>query len=193
MQNFFGHCPLLYSSLLYISLYVVITFFIWFSKDIFWLAGALSFGPYLSTTLVLIAETINAFILFNISRRLGRDFVKERLSAKYRHIDEKLGNLSLSWLFLLRAVPLIPYRFFDLGAGLISISLPKFMAVIILASPIRIFWVQYILAGVGRAIFDEPYMLVDYFLRHRILFTFSLLYLILIIFVVRILKIKHDT
>ena len=92
--------PLAISAPLYIIFYVVVTFFIFFSKDLFWLMGALLFGPFLSATLICIAEVINAFILFYIARLFGRAYVEKRLSGRYHKLDEKLSSISLFWLLV---------------------------------------------------------------------------------------------
>lgn len=181
--------PLVYSSILYIALYVIITFFIFFSKDVFWLMGAVLFGAALSTLFICIAEVINAFILFNLARRFGRAYVEKSISEKYKHLDEKLGRINFFWLFIFRAAPLIPYRFLDLGAGLTRIDFRKYLAAVIIGSPIKMFWIQYILYGVGKNIINNPYALVEYFLHNKTLLLFSMVYILLIILVV--LKIEE--
>jgi uncharacterized membrane protein YdjX (TVP38/TMEM64 family) len=190
LQAALSHFPLFYRGVLYVVLYVVVTFFLFFSKDIFWVTGALLFGAALSTLFICIAETINAFILFFLARRFGRAFVEKRISKKYRHLDEKLGRISFFWLFIFRAAPLIPYRFLDLGAGITSIHFPKYLAAVILGSPIKMFWIQYILYGVGKNIFTNPQMLVEYFLYNRALMYFSFIYIVMIVMVVLKLRSK---
>ena len=181
--------PLFYSGLIYIGLYVAVTFFIFFSKDLFWLMGAVLFGAIFSTLFICIAETVNAVILFYLARRLGRTYIEKSVSVKYKKLDERLGGLSFLWLFIFRAAPLIPYRFLDLAAGLTSINFRRYIAAVILGSPFKMFWIQYILTGVGRNIFDRPQALVAYFLNNRGLFIFSLIYPLLVIAVT--FKIRH--
>jgi uncharacterized membrane protein YdjX (TVP38/TMEM64 family) len=176
--------PLVWAGLIYVILYVVVSFFLFFSKDLFWFAGAVLFGPYLSAILVWAAEVINAFILFHLARRLGRSFVEHHLDEKYRHLDDKLGGLSFFWLFIFRAAPLIPYRFMDLGAGLTRIRFRDYLGAVLFASPLKIFWIQYILAGVGESIFNNPAMLVEYFLSNKQLLAFSLIYPLMVVLVI---------
>jgi len=189
IQSSLQKFPIFFSATIYIVLYVVITFFIFFSKDIFWLLGAVVFGAVLSTLFICIAEVINACILFYFSRNLGRGYVQKQLSLKYKYLDEKLGKVNFFWLFIFRAAPLIPYRFLDLAAGLTSIKFRRYLTAVILGSPLKMFWVQYILAGVGYAIFDNPRELVKYFLNDRTLFMFSFIYVILVIALV--IKLKY--
>ncbi|MFH1269544.1 MAG: VTT domain-containing protein [Candidatus Omnitrophota bacterium] len=190
LENSFRGFPLLYSTALYVILYVIVTFFIFFSKDIFWVAGAVAFGAYLSTLLVVIAEVINAFILFHLARYLGRNFVAHYAKEKSGSLDERLANINFFWLFIIRLVPLIPYRFLDLGAGLTRIHFRRYLIAVLLATPLRALWVQYILAVVGKNIFGNPKLLAVYLLENKALFIVSLIYLILIFAVVLKLKRK---
>ena len=73
--------------------------------------------------------------------------------------------------------------FLDIGSGLTRISLRRYMLAVVFGSPLRIFWVQYIIAGVGKSLFNNPYVLVEYFLGNKILFIFSIAYLGLVILV----------
>jgi uncharacterized membrane protein YdjX (TVP38/TMEM64 family) len=157
---------------------------------VFRFAGAVLFGAYLSTLLVFISETINAFILFHFSRFLGRDYVGNWLKARYSNLDERLARLGFFWLFLFRSVPLVPFRFLDLACGLTRLSFKKYLTAVVLGSPIRIFWLQYILAGVGMSMFGKPYALAEYLLSNKFLFLGSFLYLILVIVVAVKLKFK---
>lgn len=180
---------LFYAGIIFVILYVVVTFFIWLSKDAFKFIGAVVFGAYLSTLFVFLAECINAIILFNLSRYLGRGFVEKNLKGKYNPLDKRLGGLNFLWLFLFRSAPLIPFRFLDLACGLTRISFKRYLWAVIFGSPLRIFWVQYVLAGVGKSIFRDLYALTEYLLENRPLFIFSLIYLVIVILVT--LKIKH--
>lgn len=182
--------PLIFGGILYILLYVIVTFFIFFSKDAFWLTAAVLFGAVYSTLFICIAEAINTVILFHLSRCLGRTYVEKKLTKKYRELDEMLGEVSLFWLFIFRVAPLIPYRFLDLAIGLTRIRFRRYFAAVILGTPLKMFWIQYILTNVGKNIFSNPSALVEYFLNNKTLFMFSFIYIILVIAVVLKLKFK---
>jgi uncharacterized membrane protein YdjX (TVP38/TMEM64 family) len=183
MRSFLKKFPLAASGTIFILLYCAVTFFLWLSKDIFKLTAAVLFGAYLSTIFIFIAETINAFILFFFARLLGRGFVEDSLKARYATLDERIGKANFLWLFLLRATPLVPFRFLDLACGLTRISFRRYILAVILGSPLRIFWVQYILAGVGMSVLNRPQALVNYLTSHKAAFIFSLVYLVLVIIV----------
>lgn len=175
--------PLVYSALIFIVLYVVISFFVFFSKDIFWITSAVLFGPFYSALFIFISEVINAPILFYLARYLGRAYVAKSLKGKYKSLDAKLGKISFLWLFIFRAAPLIPYRFLDLVAGLTKIRFKKYLAAVVIGSPVKIFWIQYILFGVGESALRNPLAMSDYFLNNRALLVFSFVYVVLVIMV----------
>ena len=75
--------PLVFSSFIFVILYIVVTFFVWVvAKDVFRLVSALVFGPYISALLIYLGEMCNAFILFHFSRKLGQDFVVQQFGIK---------------------------------------------------------------------------------------------------------------
>lgn len=183
LEQFLKSFPLFFSGILFIMLYCLLTFFIWFSKDILRVIAALLFGAIYSTLFIWIAEIINSALLFHLARYLGRGFVEKSLKAGPNKLDERLGRLNFLWIFLFRATPLLPFRFLDLGAGLTRISFIKYLAAVVLGSPLRIFWLQYVLSSVGRDIFNNPYAVTEFFIANKTLFFCSLMYLILVILV----------
>ncbi|MFH1413367.1 MAG: VTT domain-containing protein [Candidatus Omnitrophota bacterium] len=176
--------PILYSGLLYVILYAVITFFVFFSKDLFYILGAVLFGAYLSALFIFIAEIINAFVLFHFAKMLGRAYIEKSFKKDNNNLDERLGRINFFWLFLLRATPFVPYRFLDLSAGLSKINFKKYLAAVILGSPLKLFWIQYILSGVGRGVLNDPSALMEYFLHNKVLLVFSLIYLVVAVAII---------
>jgi uncharacterized membrane protein YdjX (TVP38/TMEM64 family) len=75
--------------------------------------------------------------------------VEKALKGKFSRFYEKLENINLGWIVLLRLLPFIPYRVLDVSFGLSKVSFRKYITAVILASPPRIFWIQIILASVG--------------------------------------------
>jgi len=182
--------PLIWAGIIFIAGYVLFSFFFWFSKDIFRIAAAILFGAYLSTLLVFIAESLNAMILFCLARALGKDFVENNLSKKSSGFYQKLSRVNYFWLIAFRAAPFIPLRFLDLSAGLTAMSLRRYMSVVILATPLRIFWAQFILAGVGKSVYSQPEAVTNYLTANPGIFVLTFVYLALIILVA--LKLKKD-
>ena len=172
-----GNIPFPVAAALYVSAYVGITFFAWFTKDLFRIVGAVVFGPFWSTLFVWIAELANAGIFFNISRRLGREYVEERFKLKKRQID-RVAKSGETWhIFLLRTLPIIPFRILDLAYGLTSVRFGKYIIISAVAMPVRIFWVQFIAAALGSSVLNIPKAMA-YFQEHILVFQLSFLYLI---------------
>ena len=183
----FRNYSIFLSGIIFIFLYVLVTFFVWFSKDVFRVTAAVIFGAYISTLLVFTAETINAAVLFFLSRYLGRGFVEKKIGAKAGGLDEKLSGISFFWLVMFRLAPLLPFRFMDMAAGLTKISFRKYLLAVIIGSPLRIFWLQFIFAAVGKSIFYNTAgfvnILTEYLLMNKAVFIFTFIYLILVIIV----------
>ena len=180
--------PLGLSGSLFIFWYVVLTLLIWWGpKDVFRVSGAIIFGPYLSTLFVWIAETISAVILFNLSRRLGRGYVEEKMKVKAKDLDETKKDMGWFNVTTIRLNPLVPFRFMDLAYGLTKISFRKYFLVVLFASVPRILWLQIILAAVGASLtnlMDVPGMLKtfsDYFFLHPLAYLWNVGYLLVVV------------
>jgi uncharacterized membrane protein YdjX (TVP38/TMEM64 family) len=165
------------AGLLYIAAYIGITFFLWFSKDFFRIVGAVVFGPYWSTLFIWIAELVNAGIFFHISRKLGRAYVEEKFNLKREQLDRAERSSGTWHIFLLRTLPVIPFRILDLAYGLTSVSFRKYLIISAVAMPIRVFWVQFIAAALGSSVFNIGRALA-YFEEHLVVFKLSFLYLV---------------
>ncbi|MFY9402992.1 MAG: VTT domain-containing protein [Candidatus Omnitrophota bacterium] len=184
LQDFLARFPFFFSLIIYILLYVVVTFFIFFSKDFFWFIGAFLFGPFLSAVLICLAEAINACILFYLARFMGRDYVEDKLQGRYGFLDKKISRLNLFWLFIFRATPFVPYRFMDLAAGLTGMRFSKYLTALFLGTPLKMLWIQYIIYTLGVSIFSNPKALANYFIENKEFLLFSYIYLILVVMVV---------
>lgn len=176
IEGFFDKIPLFYSAPAFVLLYIIGTFFLWHLKDPLKIVGVLAFGAYLSTFLIYLAEIASAFIFFNLSKILGKEFVEQKIKGRFKGFYDKLENLNLGWVFLLRAVPLVPYRILDLSFGLSKFPFRKYIWVVLLASLPRIFWIQFILAGVKGLSFQA---MNEYFLANRPIFLVSLAYMVI--------------
>jgi uncharacterized membrane protein YdjX (TVP38/TMEM64 family) len=177
-----GRYPLALSSAVFVVLYVAVTFFVWFgAKDIFRIASALVYGPYLSALLVYLGEMGNALVLFHLSRRLGQDYVVHKLGIKEESINKNKQDKGFLGTFTLRINPLVPYRLQDLGAGLSTINFKKYMSAIAIASAPRILFFQYVIAGVGMSIFKDTEFAMQYMMEHQEILVFGQIYFLAVI------------
>lgn len=167
-----------WAGIFFVAVYVGLTFVVWFAKDLLRIAGAMVFGPYWSTVFIWIGELANACIFFQMSRKLGRAYVSERFHLKEESLARAGRKGSVWHIFLLRSLPILPFRLLDLAYGLSSVTFRKYLLVSAFALPVRIFWVQFVLAAMGGAIFDIPRAMA-YFEQNILALWLSFLYLAL--------------
>ncbi len=153
-MEYFQKVPLPIAGVLFVAAYVGITFFVWFAKDLFRIVGAVTFGPYWSTLFILVGELLNATIFFHMSRNLGRSYIAELFHIKEGDLNKAKPHGGVWHIFLLRSLPIIPFRIIDLAYGLTTVPFRKYFVVSAFAMPVRIFWVQFVVAALGGAIFD---------------------------------------
>jgi len=181
-QTLLSKYPLALSGLIFVLLYVGTTTFIWFGpKDILRISSAILFGPYVSTAFVWVGEMANAFIMFHLSRVLGRAYVQQKTHVKSEDLDKMKNDASFLGVIAWRTNPLIPFRLMDLGYGLTPVSFRRYLAAISVVSLFRIFWLQFILAGIGASLFKDISAMMDYFLAHPRVIQYSVLYFLAVI------------
>jgi len=168
LRSLLSKIPLGLSAPVFVLLYVAANFVVVDIKDAFKLVGAIVFGAWMSAFLIYIAELLNAVIFFNLSRKLGQEFARKMLKNGAGFYD-RLSQLPVYWVFLLRAVPVIPYRVLDIVFGMSAMRFNRYMLAAVLASFPRILFIQIPLAAVG-SFSMEGFM--DYWRNHpKILFA----------------------
>lgn len=174
VKAFLKNIPYIYSSIFFVVLYILANF-VFFAdiKDLLKPIGAVIFGAYISTLLIYVAEVINAFIFFNLSRILGMAFVERILKGKFHKFYDKLSNISFRWVFLLRFVPMVPFRVLDVSFGLSKVSFKKYIWAVILGSPLRIFWIQFILTSIGGFSMEK---MMAYYRENTLISALTLVY-----------------
>lgn len=183
VRTFFGQFPLVLSGIVFVITYVASTTFILFGpKDVLRVSAALIFGPMVSTVFVWFGEICNAAILFSLSRKLGREYVQRKFKVKYQSIQGiHQKGMSVLGIFALRINPLVPFRLMDLSFGLGRVSLRKYVSVCLFGSVPRIFWLQYIIHGVGENLFQDTMSVYTYLIEHRSVLLYSVLYFVIIL------------
>jgi uncharacterized membrane protein YdjX (TVP38/TMEM64 family) len=114
-------------------------------------------------------------------------FVDRVLKGRFHKFYEKLSDMNFGWIFLLRFVPLIPYRVLDVSFGLSKVSFKKYLCAVLLASPIRIFWIQFILAAIGGFSMEK---MMTYYRENSIMSVFTLVYFGIAVVIAVIMKRK---
>lgn len=163
-------------------LFVVTTSFLWLGpKDVLRIAGALIFGNYVSTVFVTIAEICILVNQFQLSRRLGRDFAQERFKIDADSPDRVKGTISIVQVSASRLNSFFPFRVPDLGFGLSRITLQRYFLISPAVSPLRVFWLQPILAGIGEGLSRGLSAVVQHALQNPIVLGFITFYFLLVV------------
>jgi uncharacterized membrane protein YdjX (TVP38/TMEM64 family) len=179
IQSFFEGIPLLYAAVLFILLYAVLSFFLWFTKDIFMVASVVIYGPFVSTVFVWSAEIVNAIILFFLARRLGHGFVKTRIEPRWHGLWKRMNKIGFWDMLALRAIIFAPFRFLDLAFGLTEIPLRNYLAAVIPGSLPRVWMRQYFLYIFFVIVAKDLGSMIVYIQERQYLSYFALFYVIL--------------
>ena len=101
--------------IIYVLMFMFLPVF-FFPVPILAVAGGVAFGFVEGSLLTFVGASLNCYIMFVISRRFGREWVKNYLKKKmtpkqhdriFNVSDEKL----MMSLVILRLIPLVPYKF----------------------------------------------------------------------------------
>lgn len=156
-RDFLQRYPLWLQGLVYIGLYVVTTTLIVVGpKDVIRILGAIFFGGLVSTIFVYIAELFNAMIMFHMSRKVGREMVLKQWLGRHEKLAHIGDNTTLLNVMALRINLLFSFRLLDIAYGLTTISFQKYFLAAVIASPLRLYVAQSILAYIGEAIIRTP-------------------------------------
>ncbi len=99
--------------------------------------GGIAFGTLLGAALGALGLVLSAGIQFGAARAFGDDWVRPRLGAQGRRIEEHLKRAGPGLVAIATAHPAGPMTPFNLAAGLSSMSVPTFALAVTLAGPVR--------------------------------------------------------
>lgn len=112
----------LISSLLFFTLYVLVTALSLPGAAIMTLAGGAVFGLLWGFVLISFASTIGATLAFLVSRYLLKDSVQSRFGDKLDPINTGVEKEGAFYLFTLRLVPIFPFFLINILMGLTPIK-----------------------------------------------------------------------
>ena len=117
--------------IIYVLMFMFLPVF-FFPVPILAVAGGVAFGFVEGSLLTFVGASLNCYIMFVISRRFGREWVKNYLKKKMTQKQhDRIFNVSdeklMMSLVILRLIPLVPYNMINYGYGLTNISLTKYM------------------------------------------------------------------
>lgn len=100
-----------------------------FPGTILTLGTGFLFGTVRALVVVSIGSTLGATAAFLVGRRLGRDWVRQRIGGhpRMRGIDGAIEREGLKVVLLLRLSPLIPYNALNYALSLTGVGLREFV------------------------------------------------------------------
>ena len=122
-----------------IIFFLIVTFriFIGLSSHTVLIIGGLAFGMIGGTILGAMGLVCSAFIQFYVAKKLGGDWVKQKITSRFNEFKEKINLYGALPIFLITAHPLGPQTPLNLAAGVFKVPVLSFFIAILLATPIR--------------------------------------------------------
>ncbi len=84
--------------------------------------GGFLFGPIKGTIGVVIAATIGALIIFTVAKTALGDTLRQKASGFVKKMEQGFREDELSYMFLLRIVPIFPFWAINIVAGVLGVS-----------------------------------------------------------------------
>ncbi|MEQ8196370.1 MAG: TVP38/TMEM64 family protein [Rhodospirillales bacterium] len=91
------------------------------------IAGGFVFGAVEATVYVIFAATLGATAIFLIARYAFRDYFRERAGNAVRKMESGFRENALSYLLVLRLVPLFPFFLVNLVPALLGVPLRTYI------------------------------------------------------------------
>jgi uncharacterized membrane protein YdjX (TVP38/TMEM64 family) len=107
-------------------------------------AGGLLFGAWLGTAYAVIGATLGATAVF-VAARAGLTGLVARAGPRLRRFEDGFRANALSYLLVLRLIPIFPFWLVNLAAGALGLKLPVF----IVGTFVGIIPVTFIYASLG--------------------------------------------
>lgn len=91
------------------------------------IAGGFMFGPYLATAYVVVGATAGAFAVFLAARYAFRDFFRRKVGNTVRRMEAGFRENELSYMFILRLVPIFPFWLVNLVPAFLGVSIRTYL------------------------------------------------------------------
>src|SRR3954451_17871300 len=105
------------------------------------------FGPWLGTICAVIGATLGATIVF-LAVRAGSAGLVERAGERVRRLETGFREDALSYLLVLRLVPIFPFWLVNLAAGAVGLRLPVY----VLATVVGMIPTSFVYASLGNGL-----------------------------------------
>jgi uncharacterized membrane protein YdjX (TVP38/TMEM64 family) len=89
--------------------------------------GGMVFGTWLGTIFSLVGLTAGSVVTFYLARRFGKGWVQRILGSKYDKYEGHISRDSFYSIFLMRAVPVLPFDVVSCVAGMSRARVDKYI------------------------------------------------------------------
>jgi uncharacterized membrane protein YdjX (TVP38/TMEM64 family) len=90
-------------------------------------AGGFLFGPWLGTAYVVVAATVGATVVFLIARSTIGNILRAKAEPALRKMERGFQENALSYLLVLRLIPLFPFWLVNLAPALLGVPLRTYV------------------------------------------------------------------
>lgn len=144
----------LLTAAIYIVLYILVVAFSLPGGAVMTITGGFLFGQWLGTAYVIFAATVGATILFLAAKTALGDLLRAKAGPFLKKMEAGFQENALSYLLVLRLIPLFPFFIVNLVPAFLGVSLKVFVIATFLGIIPGSFVYATVGAGLG-SIFDS--------------------------------------
>lgn len=115
------------AALAYAAVYAVTVVFLPPSGTVLTVMGGFVFGAALATVYTVVGATVGATLLFLIARMSVGDALRERAGPGIRRMEAGFRENAMSYLLVLRLVPLFPFWLVNIAPAFLGVSLRTYV------------------------------------------------------------------
>lgn len=115
------------AAVVYIALYIVVVAFSLPGGAVMTITGGFLFGQWLGTSYVIFAATIGATILFLAAKTALGDVLRAKAGPFLQKMEAGFQENALSYLLVLRLIPLFPFFIVNLVPAFLGVTLKVFV------------------------------------------------------------------
>lgn len=153
LQDLVDRNPVL-GVLSFILVYIVVVALSLPAGSLLTITGGLLFGTVAGTLYVVLAATIGATIVYLAARYAFHDYMHAKAGSAIRRMEQGFAENAMSYLMVLRLVPLFPFWLVNLVPALLGVKLRSFL----IGTMVGIIPGTFVYASVGDgldAVFDR--------------------------------------
>jgi uncharacterized membrane protein YdjX (TVP38/TMEM64 family) len=117
----------LLAALVFMAVYIITVAFSLPGATVLTIAGGFLFGAVWGTVLVIISATLGATVLFSIARTTLGDVLRAKTRAWLPRLEVGFRQHALSYLLVLRLVPIFPFFIINLVPAFLGVPISTFI------------------------------------------------------------------